>query len=117
MLAASPVGQEAFICQQPALGELGLDIMGQLQSWYDQKITQIRAEVKQEVLAQVPRIRAEVAKEVMAKVPEIRSAVRTEAKAAVKPWVIAAIAVGAVGVAAGGIALYKLKKRRGKRRT
>lgn len=120
MMIATPIGQEQFVCcQPPGLGsELGLDLFAQAKAYVDQKyaevVADIRAKVKAEVLAQIPTIRAEVTKEVMGNVPAIRSAVRDEAQSAVKPWVIGAIAVGALGVLGAGIALYRIKRRRRK---
>lgn len=78
--------QEAFVCHQGA--ELG--------GWYEDQIAKIRAQVKAEVLAQIPTIRQQV---------------REEATSAVKPWVIAAISAGALGVVLGGVALWRRKRR------
>jgi hypothetical protein len=118
MMIAKPMGQEQFVCCQPGqeLGELGLDPIQWAKDYIDQKyqaiVTDIRGKVKNEVLSQVPTIRAAVTREVMSNVPEIRAQVRTEAKSAVKPWIIATLVVGGLGLFAGGIALYKMKKKR-----
>ncbi len=48
----------------------------------------------------------------MSNVPEIRSAVRDEAKSTIKPYIIGCLVVGGLGLLFGGVALYKLKKRR-----
>lgn len=111
--------QEAFICQQFDEGELGFDPLAALRSELNaiyraklsEAISKIRVEVKREVLAQIPTIRSQVAKEVIQNIPEIRAQVRVEAKSAVKPWVIAAISVGALGLLAGGVAIYRGRKR------
>jgi hypothetical protein len=75
--------QEAFICQD---GDTGLG------DWYDDQIAKIRAQVKAEVLAQIPTIRQQV---------------REEATASLKPWIIAAISAGTLGMIVGGVALWK----------
>jgi hypothetical protein len=108
--------QETFHCLEPT-GELGIIDVGidALRKMYERKlaeaIVEIRAEVKDEVLAQVPRIRREVAREVISRVPEIQKAVRSEAKKALKPWMIATISVAALGVVAGTVALVRQKRK------
>jgi hypothetical protein len=117
MMIARPIGQEQLICCQPSeLGDLGLDPIQYVKDYVDAKyravVADIRAQVKNEVLSQVPTIRATVTREVMSNVPEIRAQVHTEAKSAVKPWIIATLVVGGLGLLAGAAALYKLKKKR-----
>jgi len=117
MIFASPLSQEQLVCCQPReLGGLGLDPIQYVKDYVDQKyqavVTDIRAQVKNEVLSQVPTIRATVTREVMSNVPEIRSAVRDEAQSAVKPWIIGALVLGGIGALAGIAALVKLKRRK-----